>query len=147
VGKVASSDDARVAAGVPDTDAERLPGLGAFLLVAGGDLRRFQSYHLPAETVASEAAAVRRRWRGSGSPWRLPPSAASRSLSVSIQAPTAAPETPGWLRAAVERYLDEHGKLPSQRAVQRTYQEETGQMLAWESIRHLLQAVDVQTEP
>ena len=32
-------------------------------------------------------------------------------------------------------YLAEHGKPPSQKAVQRAHQEETGQMLNWESIK------------
>jgi hypothetical protein len=48
---------------------------------------------------------------------------------------------PHWLRKAVEAYLADHERLPSQRAVQRTYQDETGQMLAWETIRQVIEDV------
>ncbi len=43
VGRVTSADDARVAAGVPGTGAERLRGHGEFMLVAGGQVIRFQA--------------------------------------------------------------------------------------------------------
>ena len=40
---VTSADDARVATGQPGTGAEKLPGLGAFLVVHGGTMQRFQA--------------------------------------------------------------------------------------------------------
>jgi S-DNA-T family DNA segregation ATPase FtsK/SpoIIIE len=138
VGKVASSEDAKVAAGLPDTDAQRLPGLGAFLLVAGSEVRRIQSYPLPVDGVGEQAQRVRRRWQGEAAAWQLPSPPAAEP--VAIPAPDSPGETPAWLQAAVARYRQEHGKLPSQRAVQRVYQGKTGQMLAWESIRRLLQS-------
>lgn len=138
VGKVASSEDAKVAAGLPDTDAQRLPGLGAFLLVSGGEVRRIQSYPLPVDGLGEQAERVRRRWPGEPAAWQLPSPPAAEP--VAIPAPDSPGETPAWLQAAVARYREEHGKLPSQRAVQRVYQGKTGQMLAWESIRRLLQS-------
>jgi S-DNA-T family DNA segregation ATPase FtsK/SpoIIIE len=43
VGRVASTDDARVAAGIGGTGAEKLAGRGDFLLIAGGQIIRFQA--------------------------------------------------------------------------------------------------------
>ena len=43
VGAAASKDEARYAAGIPDSGAERLEGKGDFLLIAKGDAIRFQS--------------------------------------------------------------------------------------------------------
>jgi S-DNA-T family DNA segregation ATPase FtsK/SpoIIIE len=42
VGSVASADDAKIAAGIPGTGAEKLLGRGDFLLVAKGQVTRFQ---------------------------------------------------------------------------------------------------------
>ena len=43
VGRVTSADDARVAAGIGGTDAEKLAGRGDFILIAGGQTIRFQA--------------------------------------------------------------------------------------------------------
>ncbi len=43
VGKVASADDARTAAGIGGTGAEKLGGRGEFLLIAEGQIIRFQA--------------------------------------------------------------------------------------------------------
>jgi S-DNA-T family DNA segregation ATPase FtsK/SpoIIIE len=43
VGRVASTDDARVAAGIGGTGAEKLAGRGDFLLLACGEIIRFQA--------------------------------------------------------------------------------------------------------
>ena len=43
VGRVTSADDARVAAGIGGTGAEKLVGRGDFLLIAGGQVIRFQA--------------------------------------------------------------------------------------------------------
>ncbi len=50
VGRVASADDARVAAGIPRSGAEKLHGQGAFLLVAQGRIIPFRAPYLDAET-------------------------------------------------------------------------------------------------
>jgi S-DNA-T family DNA segregation ATPase FtsK/SpoIIIE len=46
VGSVASAEDARVAAGVSGTQAERLAGRGDFLLVVKGSLTRLQAAYI-----------------------------------------------------------------------------------------------------
>jgi S-DNA-T family DNA segregation ATPase FtsK/SpoIIIE len=65
VGSVVSPEDARVAAGVGGTEAERLLGRGDFLLVAKGQVIRFQAaYSTPSElgqVVAQVRAGGRRR--------------------------------------------------------------------------------------
>ncbi len=43
VGRVTSTDDARVAAGIGGTSAEKSAGRGDFLLIAGGQIIRFQA--------------------------------------------------------------------------------------------------------
>jgi DNA segregation ATPase FtsK/SpoIIIE, S-DNA-T family len=50
VGRVASAEDARVAAGVGGTGAEKLAGRGDFLLIASGQIIRFQVAHTTSET-------------------------------------------------------------------------------------------------
>ncbi len=56
VGRVASADDARVAAGIGGTGAEKLQGQGDFLLVAGGERIRFQAALVPAPQLARLAS-------------------------------------------------------------------------------------------
>ena len=46
VGSVASPDDARVAAGIAGTGAEKLLGRGDFLLVSKGEVIRFQAAYV-----------------------------------------------------------------------------------------------------
>jgi S-DNA-T family DNA segregation ATPase FtsK/SpoIIIE len=46
VGSVASADDAKIAAGIPNTGAEKLLGRGDFLLVAKGHVTRFQAAYV-----------------------------------------------------------------------------------------------------
>jgi DNA segregation ATPase FtsK/SpoIIIE, S-DNA-T family len=48
VGRVGSAEDARVAAGVAGTNAEKLLGRGDFILIAAGQTIRFQAAWLPA---------------------------------------------------------------------------------------------------
>jgi len=68
VGSVASAEDARVAAGLPGTQAERLLGQGDFLLVYRGRCLRFQAaYASPADLEAlserlREGGRTSRRW-------------------------------------------------------------------------------------
>jgi S-DNA-T family DNA segregation ATPase FtsK/SpoIIIE len=60
VGAVASADDARVAAGVAGTGAEKLLGRGDFLLVAKGDVVRFQAAYAGEADIAEQVARLRR---------------------------------------------------------------------------------------
>jgi DNA segregation ATPase FtsK/SpoIIIE, S-DNA-T family len=59
VGRVGSADDARVAAGVSGTGAEKLLGRGDFILVATGQTIRFQAAWLPAHDWAEIAGRFR----------------------------------------------------------------------------------------
>jgi S-DNA-T family DNA segregation ATPase FtsK/SpoIIIE len=49
VGKVTSAEEARVAAGIGGTGAEKLAGRGDFVVVAGGNILRMQAAYLPVE--------------------------------------------------------------------------------------------------
>ena len=70
VGSVVSPEDAKVAAGVGGTGAERLLGRGDFLLVAKGQVIRFQAAYSAGADVARVIAEVRaggrrrRSWHG-----------------------------------------------------------------------------------
>jgi S-DNA-T family DNA segregation ATPase FtsK/SpoIIIE len=58
VGKVSSADDARVAAGIAGTGAEKLLGRGDFVLVGAGQTVRFQAAWLPAQDWARIATEL-----------------------------------------------------------------------------------------
>ncbi len=58
VGAVASADDARVAAGVAGTGAEKLLGRGDFLLVAKGETVRFQTAYASETEIAQMVTAL-----------------------------------------------------------------------------------------
>jgi S-DNA-T family DNA segregation ATPase FtsK/SpoIIIE len=65
VGKVVSPEDARVAAGIGGTGAEKLMGRGDFIAVAAGQALRFQAaYVSPAEMqqVVAQLGSEPRRW-------------------------------------------------------------------------------------
>ncbi len=57
VGKVGSADDARVAAGVSGSGAEKLAGRGDFIAVSSGQVTRFQAAYMP---VKDWPGAIRR---------------------------------------------------------------------------------------
>ena len=138
VGRVASTDDAKVAAGVPGTGAERLPGKGAFLLLRGGEMKRVQTHLLPHEHLLANVETAQRYWRKYARPtWPLSqePMQDSRPMVTVIAAPASAQAYPTWLADLVANYIREHGQPPSQRAVQQAYRDETGQMLNWEGIK------------
>lgn len=59
VGSVASPEDAKVASGIAGTGAEKLMGRGDFLLVARGDVIRFQAAYAADEDMSSAVAAMR----------------------------------------------------------------------------------------
>ena len=69
VGSVASADDAKIAAGIPGTGAEKLLGRGDFLLVAKGHVTRFQAAYVNEQEIRhvigkmGAAARTGNRWR------------------------------------------------------------------------------------
>jgi S-DNA-T family DNA segregation ATPase FtsK/SpoIIIE len=64
VGRVTSSDDARVASGVSGSGAEKLTGHGDFLAVSGGQTTRFQSAYLSAHDWAQLPRLLNRKAGG-----------------------------------------------------------------------------------
>ncbi len=63
VGSVASADDAKVAAGIPGTGAEKLLGRGDFLLVAKGQVTRFQAAYISEQEIKQIVARLQPRHR------------------------------------------------------------------------------------
>ena len=59
VGSVVSPEDAKVAAGVAGSEAERLLGRGDFLLVAKGQMIRFQAAYAADDELAAIVARIR----------------------------------------------------------------------------------------
>jgi len=65
VGKVVSPDDARVAAGIGGTGAERLTGAGDFVAVASGQVTRFQAAYISNDEILT---MVEELWNCTQSP-------------------------------------------------------------------------------
>lgn len=63
IGSVTSAEDAKVAAGIPGTGAERLLGRGDFLLVTKGQVIRFQAAYAEATEMDEIIAQVRQGGR------------------------------------------------------------------------------------
>ncbi len=59
VGSVTSPEDARVATGLKQTGAERLLGRGDFLLVAKGQVYRFQAAYVPPDQIEEMVTVLR----------------------------------------------------------------------------------------
>ena len=76
VGKVTSAEDARVAAGLGGTGAEKLAGRGDFLLIAGGQTIRFQAAYLPANEIPAALAPARLEKQSRGGFSLAPPARA-----------------------------------------------------------------------
>lgn len=57
VGRVVTAEDARVAAGIGGTGAERLAGRGDFLAVVGGAVTRFQAAYIAPEEIRARLQA------------------------------------------------------------------------------------------
>jgi DNA segregation ATPase FtsK/SpoIIIE-like protein len=82
VGSVVSPEDAKVAAGVAGTEAERLLGRGDFLLVAKGQVIRFQAAYASGSEMAEAVVRIReggrrrRTWQEAPIPELAPRSAA-----------------------------------------------------------------------
>lgn len=78
VGAVASSDEARYATGITKSGAEKLEGRGDFLLVARGDISRFQAAWLGPKDLDTVVAELQsdgrksRRWDNDGDEADLP---------------------------------------------------------------------------
>ncbi|RME76691.1 MAG: DNA translocase FtsK [Chloroflexi bacterium] len=68
VGSVASADDAKIAAGIPNSGAEKLLGRGDFVLVAKGQIRRFQAAYVSDDEIRNVVGRMQgsraqsRRW-------------------------------------------------------------------------------------
>jgi len=73
VGSVASADDARIAAGIPGTGAEKLLGRGDFLLVAKGQVLRFQAAYAPDADLRAQVRLLHNRHRTGGRWLESPP--------------------------------------------------------------------------
>jgi S-DNA-T family DNA segregation ATPase FtsK/SpoIIIE len=77
VGSVASPDDAKIAAGIPGTGAEKLLGRGDFLLVAKGHVTRFQAAYVSEPEIRQiigqmgVSARTSRRWVSDSEPAQL----------------------------------------------------------------------------
>jgi S-DNA-T family DNA segregation ATPase FtsK/SpoIIIE len=67
VGAVASPEDAKVASGIAGTGAEKLLGRGDFLLVAKGDVIRFQAAYASEDETAQSALRLHMRSASDGS--------------------------------------------------------------------------------
>jgi S-DNA-T family DNA segregation ATPase FtsK/SpoIIIE len=65
VGSVVSPDDARVAAGLPNTGAEKLLGRGDFILAAKGQVTRFQAAYVSEAEIKEVIARLQARYRTS----------------------------------------------------------------------------------
>jgi S-DNA-T family DNA segregation ATPase FtsK/SpoIIIE len=114
VGSVASREEARYAAGIADSGAEKLAGKGDFLLITKGDALRFQAAWLGREDLAAIGVALRRG--NYGRCWLAPdvtPSPAPVGVTAphTLSAPTggaasAGEWTPvdGW-RATLARFV------------------------------------------
>jgi S-DNA-T family DNA segregation ATPase FtsK/SpoIIIE len=66
VGSVASADDAKIAAGIPGTGAEKLLGRGDFLLVAKGNVTRFQAAYINEQEIKQIVSRMGARHRTNG---------------------------------------------------------------------------------
>jgi len=75
VGSVASADDAKIAAGIPNTGAEKLLGRGDFLLVVKGNVTRFQAAYVDEREIRQVISRMRGSGRTRGG-WLTAPAAA-----------------------------------------------------------------------
>ncbi len=85
VGKVASVEDGRIAAGLGGTSAERLAGRGDFLLVVRGEVRRFQAGYASAADVRQVVAELAEGRPVAGTASQR--TAGSKAMTVSLPLP------------------------------------------------------------
>ena len=81
VGSVTSADDAKVAAGIPGTGAEKLLGRGDFLLVAKGQVTRFQAAYVSEQDISEMVGQLQARHRTSRQ-WLEPPQSLQPDLAA-----------------------------------------------------------------
>ena len=92
VGKVSSDTEAKTAAGIYHTGAERLPGKGAFLSV-NGTTHRIQAYHCAGDEQMQLVGAIGQRWGGGKAHYSLrldAPVNVGRAVTVAPVAAAAA---------------------------------------------------------
>ena len=142
VGKVSSDTEAKTAAGIYHTGAERLPGKGAFLSV-NGTTHRIQAYHCAGDEQMQLVGAIGQRWAGARAHYALRldnvPVNVERVAPVEIVVKANETEVPKWLTPAICDYMGKNGKAPSQRQVQELVQKRTGKMLPWPVVKATLQ--------
>ena len=143
VGKVSSDTEAKTAAGIYHTGAERLPGKGAFLSV-NGTTHRIQAYHCAGDEQVQLVGAIGHRWGGGKAHYSLrldaPVNVGRVEQQVEIIAKSNEAEVPKWLTPAIRNYMGKNGKAPSQRQVQGLVQKRTGKMLPWPVVKATLQS-------
>ncbi len=88
VGAVASRDEARYAAGIADSGAEKLEGKGDFLLVAKGETVRFQAAWIGPRDLAAVESAIH-EGGASERQWPDPHAAAQQAHPVQPEQPVA----------------------------------------------------------
>jgi S-DNA-T family DNA segregation ATPase FtsK/SpoIIIE len=94
VGAVASRDEARYATGIADSGAEKLEGKGDFLLVAKGELVRFQSAWLGPSDLDAVLEGLRQGGRASRR-WQQPE---SKPAPLAVEATPAVGRRGFWSR-------------------------------------------------
>jgi DNA segregation ATPase FtsK/SpoIIIE, S-DNA-T family len=104
VGSVVSPEDAKVAAGVAGSEAERLLGRGDFLLIAKGQMIRFQAAYAAEDELAAivthtrEGGRRRRQWGSAALPSRPVGSSQQTELGAEAPAPGETRGSVGWAR-------------------------------------------------
>jgi DNA segregation ATPase FtsK/SpoIIIE-like protein len=88
VGSVASADDAKVATGLPGTGAEKLLGRGDFLLVAKGQVTRFQAAYV-SETEMKQLVAQFQPHHRTSRGWLAAPAAAEPLAATGTEGDTS----------------------------------------------------------
>jgi len=90
VGSVASAEDAKIAAGIPRTGAERLLGRGDFIVVARGEQVRIQAAYASPHEIRRIVAQLGGRARGDSRRFGRRVASATRRLVSGLPAPAKA---------------------------------------------------------
>lgn len=141
VGRVTSNIDANVAAGISGTGAERLPGMGSFLVV-NGSLHRVQSYHTTTDEHRRIIDQIARRWHNAQPHYALridaPENSRAMVAAIAEIEQTAGADVPAWLVPSIRKHIGKTGKAPSQRKVQAAVQRREGKMLPWPVVKEAI---------
>jgi DNA segregation ATPase FtsK/SpoIIIE-like protein len=112
VGAVSSPEDAKVASGLAGIGAEKLLGRGDFLLVAKGDVIRFQAAYATEEEMVQATLRVRSiNENGTGESNESPTVASNRRRQLTEPAISRVHELGGARRPAT--VLDQHPLEPA----------------------------------